>query len=169
MPRCLVIAGPNGAGKTTFAREFLPREGAMLHFVNADLLAAGLSPLNPGAAQTAAARLFLRELDRLASARADFAFESTLSGTAYLGRLTRWRAAGYQIEIVYLRLTDVRLALQRIATRVRMGGHDVPEADVRRRFERSWINFTNRYRALAHRSWVFDVSGPAPILSAEYP
>ncbi|MEI8090141.1 MAG: hypothetical protein WCG63_11185 [Opitutaceae bacterium] len=79
MPRCLIIAGPNGAGKTTFAREYLPREGAMLNFVNADLLAAGLSPFNPAAARVAAGRLFLREIDRLAATGADFAFESTLT------------------------------------------------------------------------------------------
>ncbi|HVU23471.1 MAG TPA: hypothetical protein VHE13_05045 [Opitutus sp.] len=83
MPRCLIIAGPNGAGKTTFAREYLPREAGVLHFVNADLLAAGLSPLDPSAARVAAGRLFLREIDRLAAAKADFAFESTLSGTTY--------------------------------------------------------------------------------------
>jgi len=82
MPRCLIIAGPNGAGKTTFAREFLPHFG-MWNFVNADLLAAGLSPLKPNAAQVAAGKLFLTELDRLAAAKADFCFESTLSGITY--------------------------------------------------------------------------------------
>jgi predicted ABC-type ATPase len=80
LPRCIVIAGPNGAGKTTFAREFLPYDAGILHFVNADLIASGLSPLRPELAVIAAARLFLRELHRLASLRVDFAFESTLSG-----------------------------------------------------------------------------------------
>jgi predicted ABC-type ATPase len=79
-PRCIVIAGPNGAGKTTFAREFLPREAGIVRFVNADLLAAGLSPLRPELAALTAGRIFLAELDRLARSRADFAFESTLSG-----------------------------------------------------------------------------------------
>lgn len=169
MPRCLIIAGPNGAGKTTFAREYLPREGAVLHFVNADLLAAGLSPLNPSAARVAAGRLFLREIDRLAASKVDFAFESTLSGTAYLFRLKRMQAAGYDIEIVYLRLSDVRLALQRIAARVRSGGHDVPEADVLRRFPRSWENFHRHYQPLSKRSWVFDVSGATPIVISTHP
>ncbi|MDP3072021.1 MAG: hypothetical protein Q8N18_17145 [Opitutaceae bacterium] len=137
MPRCLIIADPNGAGKTTFAHTFLPRVDVR-RFVNADLLAAGLSPLDPPAAQLAAGRLFLSELDRLAIAREDFAFESTLSGLGYLPRLRRWKRAGYRVEIIYLRLTDVRLSLERVATRVRAGGHDVPEADVRRRFPRSW-------------------------------
>jgi predicted ABC-type ATPase len=79
-PRCIVIAGPNGAGKTTFAREFLPKEGDVVHFVNADLIAAGISPLKPGLAAVAAGKVFLNELDRLAKQRVDFAFETTLSG-----------------------------------------------------------------------------------------
>jgi predicted ABC-type ATPase len=163
MPRCLIIAGPNGAGKTTFARTFLPREDVR-RFINADLLAAGLSPLEPAAARLAAGRLFLSELDRLAAARENFAFESTLSGLGYLPRLRRWKRAGYQIEIIYLKLADVRLALERVAARVRTGGHDVPEMDVRRRFVRSWTNFEMRYKLLADYVQVLDLSGASPIL-----
>ena len=109
----------------------------MVHFVNADLIASGLSPLRPEVAAVAAGRLFLKELDRLAKARLDFAFESTLSGLVYLSRLKRWKVAGYRIEIVYLRLPSARLALRRIAARVKQGGHNVPRADVLRRFNRS--------------------------------
>src|SRR5207249_11948726 len=98
MPRCLIIAGPNGAGKPTFARTFLPQEHVP-DFVNADLLAAGLSPLDPGAARLAGGRLFLSQLDRLAAAKKGFAFESTLSGLACVPRLKRWRRSGYRIEI----------------------------------------------------------------------
>lgn len=98
MPRCLIIAGPNGAGKTTFARTFLPRQDVR-RFINADLLAAGLSPLDPAAAQLAAGRLFLSELDRLSAARENFAFESTLSGLGYLTRLRRWRRAGTESKL----------------------------------------------------------------------
>jgi predicted ABC-type ATPase len=79
-PRCLVVAGPNGAGKTTFAREYLPNDAHVLNFVNADLIAGGLSPLKPDLAAIAAGRLVLKEIDRLVEGRADFAFESTLSG-----------------------------------------------------------------------------------------
>src|SRR5450759_5270692 len=113
-PRCIIIAGPNGAGKTTFARDFLPVEAGVVHFVNADLLAAGLSPLKPELAALNAGRLFLGELDRLAKSRQDFAFESTLSGLTYISRLKRWKTAGYRIEIVFLRLASVQLALRRI-------------------------------------------------------
>jgi predicted ABC-type ATPase len=96
-PVCIVIAGPNGAGKTTFAREFLPKDTRVIHFVNADLIAGGLSPLRPELAALAAGRIFLKELDRLAKSRADFAFESTLSGLVYVHRLKRWKTAGYRI------------------------------------------------------------------------
>ncbi len=79
-PVCIVIAGPNGAGKTTFAREFLPKDAGLIHFVNADLIAGGLSPLRPELAALAAGRIFLAELDRLAKARADFAFNPPIAG-----------------------------------------------------------------------------------------
>jgi len=92
-PVCIVIAGPNGAGKTTFAREFLPKDTRVIHFVNADVIASGLSPLRPELAAVAAGRIFLRELDRLAKSRADFAFESTLSGLIYVHRLKRFAAS----------------------------------------------------------------------------
>jgi len=157
-PRCIIIAGPNGAGKTTFAREFLPREAGILHFINADLIAAGLSPLKPELAALAAGRLLLNEVSRLARARADFAFESTLSGLTYVPRIKAWKASGYRIEIVFLRLASVRLALSRIADRVKQGGHHVPAVDVRRRFHRGWRNFETTYRPLADAWAVYDNS-----------
>jgi len=161
-PVCIVIAGPNGAGKTTFAREFLLKDAGVIHFVNADLIAGGLSPLRPELAALAAGRLVLKELDRLAKARVDFAFESTLSGLGYLARLKRWKGNGYRIEIVYLRVSSPRLALRRIAARVRQGGHNVPRSDVLRRFSRSWSNFQNAYRLLADEWTVYDNSGASP-------
>lgn len=163
LSRCIIIAGPNGAGKTTFAREFLPRE-AVIHFVNADLLAAGLSPLKPALAALSAGRLFLAELDRLAAARQDFAFESTLSGLTYASRLKRWKSEGYQLEIFFLRLASVQLALRRIAARVKQGGHNVPHSDVSRRFERGWSNFQKTYKSLADKWEVYDNSGDGPRL-----
>jgi predicted ABC-type ATPase len=134
----------------------------VIHFVNADLIASGLSPLRPEVAALAAGRLFLKEIDRLATARLDFAFESTLSGLVYLNRLKRWKAAGYRIEIVYLRLSSPRLALRRIAARVKQGGHNVPRSDVLRRFTRSWNNFQNVYQLLADEWTVYDNSGSKP-------
>jgi len=163
-PRCIIIAGPNGAGKTTFAREFLPKDAGVIHFVNADLLAAGLSPLKPELAVLNAGRLFLGELDRLAKSRQDFAFESTLSGLTYISRLKRWKTAGYRIEIVFLRLASVQLALRRITARVKQGGQHVSRADVLRRFVRGWENFEAAYKPLADAWEVYDNSGDSPIL-----
>ncbi len=161
-PLCVVIAGPNGAGKTTFAHQFLPKDSGVVHFVNADSIAAGLSPVQPELAAMAAGRLYLDEIDRLARARADFAFEATLSGQLLLGRLRRWKAAGYRIEIVYLYLSSPELALRRVAARVQQGGHAVPPADVLRRFDRSWRNFLDVYRPLADTWAVYDNSGDTP-------
>jgi len=163
-PRCIIIAGPNGAGKTTFAREFLPKDAGVIHFVNADLLAAGLSPLKPDLATLSAGRLFLGELDRLARSRQDFAFESTLSGLTYLSRIKRWKAAGYRIEIAFLRVSSVPLLLRRITARVKQGGHHVPRAGVLRRFVRGWENFEAAYKPLADAWAVYDNSGDSPIL-----
>ena len=163
-PRCIVIAGPNGAGKTTFAREFLPKDTDVVHFVNADLIASGLSALNPEIAAVAAGRVFLAELDRLARVGTSFAFETTLSGRVYAARLRKWKAAGYRIEIAYLRIASTELALKRIASRVRQGGHNVPREDVIRRFDRSWTNFLRVYQPLADAWWVYDNSGVSPIL-----
>ncbi len=168
-PRCIVIAGPNGAGKTTFAREFLPREAGVIHFVNADLIASGLSPLRPELAAKRGGRLVLTELNRLAKAREDFAFESTLSGRTYLRMMRRLKVSGYRIELVFLSLPSVELALQRIAARVRQGGHDVPRADVVRRLNRSWKNFQSMYRPLADTWSVYDNSEAAPRLLEEGP
>jgi predicted ABC-type ATPase len=139
----------------------------VVHFVNADLIASGLSPLRPELAALAAGRLVLREIDRLAKTRSNFAFESTLSGLVYLNRLKRWKAAGYRVEIIYLYLSSPQLALRRIAARVKQGGHAVPAADVLRRFSRSWMNFQNSYRLLADEWTVYDNSGDRPRLLAQ--
>jgi predicted ABC-type ATPase len=159
-----LIAGPNGAGKTTFARRYLPENAGMVHFVNADLIASGLSPLKPEIAAIAAARMVLREIDRLVADRADFAFETTLSGLTYAPRLQSWKRAGYRIDIVYLKLGSPQLALRRVAARVRQGGHNVPKADVLRRFVRGWENFRQTYRPLADSWAVYDNSGRVPRL-----
>lgn len=163
-PRCLLIAGPNGAGKTTFAREYLPNDARVLNFVNADLIASGLSPLRPELAAVSAARLMLEEIDRLLERRVDFAWESTLSGLGHVKRIETMKRLGYHVEIIYLRLATPGLALRRIAARVRQGGHNVPRTDVLRRFARSWQNFESRYRPLADAWAVYDNSSRPPKL-----
>jgi predicted ABC-type ATPase len=169
IPLCIVIAGPNGAGKTTFAKEYLAKDVGLLHFVNADLIAGGLSPLRPELAAVAAGRLFLQQIDRLAQARESFALETTLSGLAHARRLRLWKAAGYRVEIIFLKLASPTLALRRIAARVKQGGHNVPRADVLRRFMRGWDNFHKTYRPLADAWAVYDNSGESPRLLEQGP
>jgi predicted ABC-type ATPase len=168
-PRCVIIAGPNGAGKTTFAREFLPRDTDVVHFVNADLIAAGLSALKPEIAAVTAGRVFLAEIDRLAAAGASFAFETTFSGRVYAARLARWKLAGYRTEIVYLMIDSPQIALKRIASRVKEGGHGIPRDVVLRRFGRSWTNFVRIYRPMANAWSVYDNSGAEPQLLEQGP
>lgn len=166
IPELFVIAGPNGAGKTTFARTFLPRFAKCQEFVNADLIAGGLSPFAPGAAAIEAGRIMLRKIDELASQRHTFAFETTLSGRGYLALFKRLKTAGYKIHVIFLWLPRVELAIQRVQDRVRRGGHSVPEHDIRRRFDRGVSNLLTEYHVLADTWILFDNSGSYPQLIA---
>jgi predicted ABC-type ATPase len=136
-----LIAGPNGAGKTTFATRYLPKYAKTFHFINADALAAGLSPLRPEAAAVAAGKLMLREFDRLSKLRVSFAAETTLAGSTWMGRLRGLRMAGYDLRLYFLWLDSPGLAMQRVAERVRMGGHDVPVGVIRRRYDAGLARF----------------------------
>jgi predicted ABC-type ATPase len=145
--KIIIISGPNGAGKTTFARAFLPEEAKCPHFINADLIAAGLSPFAPEAAAVKAGRLMLQEIAACAARGESFAFETTLSGVAYLRHIRDWQRVGYHITLFFLALPSVEVAIARVAERVRQGGHHIPEAVIRRRFAAGKTNFDRRYRA----------------------
>jgi predicted ABC-type ATPase len=163
-PRVIIIAGPNGAGKTTFAEEFLVREAQCPIFVNADLIAAGIEPSAPATASVEAGRIMLRELENHFVARRSFAFESTLSGRVYVRAIHRWRGAGYRVKCLYLRLNNVEQAIRRVASRVRQGGHDIPEAVIRRRYTAGLENFMHLYAPLVDAWALYDNSGRVPIL-----
>ncbi|MBX3629074.1 MAG: zeta toxin family protein [Nitrosomonas sp.] len=137
MPTCWIIAGPNGAGKTTFALNYLPKVAKCSHFINADLIAAGLSPLAPERELLTASRIFLQEIESRIKARQDFAFETTLSGRSYLRLIKRLQAEGWRIELIYLALPSVEMSKMRVTERVRQGGHNIPADDIQRRFPRS--------------------------------
>ena len=156
-PRLVVIAGPNGVGKTTFARTFLPVAG-INEFLNADLLASGLTPLNPAASAFAAGRLLLQRWHELANRKVSFGFETTLSGRTYTAMLSAARANGYTIEIHYLWVSRVSICLRRVRNRVKKGGHSVPEADIRRRYPASIRNFFSLYLPLADEAALWNVS-----------
>jgi predicted ABC-type ATPase len=163
---CWIIAGPNGAGKSTFALEVLPSLGCR-NFVNADLIAAGLSPLAPERELMAASRLFLAEIEGYVAASENFAFETTLSGRTYLRLIDRLKKQGWTVELIYLALPNVELAKSRVAERVAHGGHDIPLADIVRRFPRSLYNLLHVYSPVVERVRCFDNSGPAPALIFE--
>ena len=164
--RIVIIAGPNGAGKTTFANEYLPREAGCPDFINVDLMAAGLSPFEPGRAAVRAGRLMVQEIRRRVRAGETFAFETTLAGLSYARQIPRWRAAGYEVKLIFLSLPSADLALARVAARVAQGGHNVPEETIRRRFDSGLRNFENMYRPLVNSWALYDNSGPTPRLMA---
>lgn len=158
-PTIFVIAGCNGAGKTTFAKEFLPKEVKCLRFLNADEIARGLSPLKPSASAVQAARLLLKQVDLSLRRRETFALESTLSGKTYIRLFRRARQRGYEIELHYLWLSSPAQAVARVRQRVRLGGHNVPVSDIRRRFQRSLVHLLDDYLPLATRWAVWDSRG----------
>ncbi len=164
---CYIIAGPNGAGKTTFAKEFLPVEAECLNFINADLIAQGLAPFQPDKAVIKAAKLMIHQIDECIRKKESFSFETTLSGRIYIKKIREMKVKGYKIVIYFLKLASVDLAIERIKLRVSQGGHNVPLEDIKRRFERSWINFQTIYKPLADAWIVFDTSGSEPVIIDE--
>jgi predicted ABC-type ATPase len=166
-PTIYLIAGCNGAGKTTFAKEFLPHEVKCLRFYNADELARGLSPLDPSAAAIKAGRLLLDEIRHSITRKETFALESTLSGTTYGRLLEQAKTSGYRIYLHYLWLPTVTIAIARVRERVRKGGHNVPVADIKRRFERSLRHLVSVYTPLADRWALWNNASQPPALVAE--
>ncbi len=164
MKRILIIAGPNGAGKTTFATEFLPNEADCPEFVNADLIAAGLSPFQPDRVAFAAGRLMLQRIGELVGAGRSFAFETTLSTRSYIRLIPHWRRAGYRVKLYFLTLPDPDFAIRRVEERVRFGGHAIPPATIRRRFTRGLENLRNRYLGIVDEWSIYDGSQDPPRL-----
>jgi len=162
-----IVAGPNGSGKTTFAIEFLPEHASCEHFINADLIAKGLSPFSPGAAAITAGKLVLEQIHQFANKGVDFAFETTLSGRLYVNLFNSLKKKGYRIHVFFLWIPKADLAVSRIKSRVAQGGHDIPTKDVLRRFNRSITNFFTLYQSLADSWMLFDNAGIIPILIAE--
>lgn len=165
-PHLYIIAGPNGAGKTTFAKEFLPLDAGCLEFVNVDMIAGGLSPFAPQRAALRAGRLVLERIHSLGNRGLSFGFETTLSGKTYIKLLKDLKKKGYHIHLYFLWIPTVKLALDRISTRVRNGGHDVPECVVRRRFGRSLHHFNKYYQSLMDSWALYDNSGENPQMIA---
>jgi predicted ABC-type ATPase len=162
MSNLYIIAGPNGSGKTTFVKKFLPSYAGCMHFVNADLIAAGLSPFSPEIAAVKAGKIMLEEIHAYARQGSDFSFETTLAGKSYTKLLKALKKEGYRIHLYFLWLRNVDLALKRIAERVSMGGHDVPTDVVHLRFIRGLHNLFHLYRPLLDSWIIFDNSADTP-------
>jgi predicted ABC-type ATPase len=162
-----IIAGPNGAGKTTFAREFLPFYADCREFVNANLIAQGLSPFDPQAASIRAGRLMLERISELSTRRLTFGFETTLAGKTYLNLITRLKNEGYIVNLYFLWLQSVDTAISRVAERVSLGGHNIPEDIIRRRYKVGISNFFSFYQSIVDNWMLFDGSSGAFISIAE--
>lgn len=158
MPNVIVISGANGAGKSTLAPYLLRDTFGILEYVNADTIAEGLSAFAPESAAFDAGRTMLRRLDELALEGKDFAFETTLASRSYAKRISGLQSAGYHFHLIYLWLKSPQLAVERVRTRVRSGGHDIPEATILRRYERGRLNFINLYQPLADSWQVYNAS-----------
>jgi len=162
MPNVIVIAGPNGAGKSTLAPALLRDTLHITEFVNADTIATGLSAFAPEDASFDAGRVMLGRLRELAKAKKDFAFETTLASRFYTGWIEKLKAEGYQASLVFLWLDNIGLAIERVEARVRAGGHSIPEATIRRRFDRGLNNLFELYLPIMDSWKVFNATGPKP-------
>lgn len=161
-PTCTIIAGPNGAGKTTFALTYLPDAANCRNFVNADLIAAGLSPLSSERGWLAASRLFLREIDHYIQRREDFAFETTLSGRNYLRLIRKLLTDGWRVDLYYPWLPTIEMSIERVAERVAHGGHDIPRESIVRRYPRSIANLLAHYAPLCSSAICINNSTTVP-------
>lgn len=161
----IFIAGPNGAGKTTFSRTFIPTMRSLVHFVNADLIASGLSPFAPELEAVQAGKLMLKQIDKLVAQGESFCLETTLSGKGYLRSIPPWRRLGYHVSLIFLTLPDAQTAIARVASRVLQGGHHIPDAVIVRRFHAGLANLP-AYTACVDQWAVYDNKGADPILLA---
>jgi predicted ABC-type ATPase len=159
LPTLCLLGGCNGAGKTTLARELLPRLG-IRRFLNADEIARGRSPLDPSLCAFRAGRILLEEMRALLGRKESFGLESTLSGKTYVALLREARECGYRIVLQYIVIGSADQAVGRVALRVTHGGHDVPEEDIRRRFDRSRRHFVEDYLPLADEWGLWDNHSP---------
>ena len=167
MPNLYIIAGCNGAGKTTASLSFLPDMLNCYEFVNAYLIAAGLSPLQPDKVSFEAGRIMLDRVKNLINEKIDFAFETTLATKSYPSLLKSAKENGYQIWLLFFWLPDPVMAIERVKSRVENGGHSIPKDVIIRRYYRGIINLINIYSQLADNWFVLDNSTPQSQLIVE--
>jgi predicted ABC-type ATPase len=166
MPTLYIIAGPNGVGKTTFADRYLPDEAQQLEFVNADLIARGLSPYDPDSVGIEAGRIALKRIRELISHRIGFTWETTMSGKTSVVWLRQARDAGYVLKAYFLWVRNPETTIRRIRQRVVEGGHNITEDVSRRRFLKTIQNFFTIYRPVMTSWKLFQNELPGPRLLA---
>ncbi|MBL8549285.1 MAG: AAA family ATPase [Hyphomonadaceae bacterium] len=164
-PSLWIVAGANGVGKTTFAETEIAALSGSLGFVNLDLIARGISPLDPNKEQVRAARIAIDLMQELIARRETFSIETTLAGRGHKGLIQRAKRVGYVVHLLYFFVSTLNEALNRIARRVANGGHDVPKADATRRFERSLEQF-GVYAELCDSWRVYNTDDPIARLCA---
>lgn len=158
MPTLIIIAGPNGAGKTSFANEHYETARAGLHYLNADEIARALTNarLSQGELSVRASREMLTQIDRWVDAGASFMFETTLASLTYARKIPNWRQLGYTVVLIYLRLPNVEMSIERVQRRVKQGGHNILEGVIRRRFDKSSDYFEKYHKSIVDEWYVWD-------------
>jgi predicted ABC-type ATPase len=165
-PQVAVLAGINGAGKSTASQRILREAMKIPLFTNADVIARGLNAFDVESEAGKAGRIMLEHMRELVAARRSFAFETTLSGRAYVKWLRDMKRDGYDVHLFYYWLDSADVAIRRVADRVRAGGHHIPDETVRRRYARSVENFLELYRPIVTTWQVYDNSdGPSRLLA----
>jgi len=167
MPSLYIIAGCNGAGKTTASFTILPEILKVKEFVNADSIAAGLSPFNVESVAFEAGRIMLERINLLMQGKGDFAFETTLSTRSYVSLIKTARAADYEVNLLYFWLASPEFAKQRVATRVSEGGHNIPPEVIERRYYRGITNLFNLYIPIVNNWIVIDNMDTEPYIIAK--
>ncbi len=163
-PQVIIIAGPNGAGKSTVAPFLLRDRFGVMNYVNADTIANGLSAFAPEKFAIEAGRIMLRQIQEMAERRTDFAFESTLASRSYENWIRKLCEQGYEFHLFFLSLRSPEIALHRVQERVRMGGHNIAENVIRRRYEKGIRNFFDLYQPLAQTWMVYDNSSSSAMI-----
>lgn len=164
-PNLYIIAGPNGAGKTTASFNLLPEILRCPNFVNADEIARGLSPFAPETVAIQAGRIMLARIEELLPQKVDFAIETTLATRSYVSLVKRAQKLGYKVHLIFFYLENEEQAIQRVAQRVKEGGHNIPEADIRRRFKRGIANLMKLYAPICENVHILNNTGKAHLVA----
>ncbi|GGM87068.1 hypothetical protein GCM10010967_19270 [Dyadobacter beijingensis] len=167
MANLYIVAGCNGAGKTTASFTILPEILNCKEFVNADNIAAGLSPFNVEGVAFEAGRIMLTRVRELMQRGEDFAFETTLSTKSYPSLIKEAKAMGYTVTLMYFWLTTPYVAMERVKYRVRMGGHSIPEETIVRRYQGGLTNFFKIYQPICDNWMLINNMHTLPVVIAE--